>query len=184
MINFDAEFSKSLLKHITSIKDANDFFNSTNIDVILFHTELQRFNTFQHLANNPVSIAHTTIEISQGELTGLPFDLFTCVSGDFFTDFHYAVGTKFYNMLIVAPQLGATISVDPNELQDLIFAALSLKYMAQYASCLLSICQSSTPVPYKKVDELQQHKEMLETVVLPDFNIISYAKDFLDIAIA
>lgn len=179
MITFNKAFSNSLHCCLIAIKDANNFFNTTNIDIVLFKTHLQRFETVQHLPDNAVNHLHLTINLDETSPEQIDCDLFAGLTGNFFAEFKSAVDTDTFNSLVVAPQLGATISVPASTLIDYLNLALSIKYMAQYASAMQTICQAGTPISYSQLLKIQELKELMTTVIELDFTDIGQFDDFL-----
>lgn len=182
MITFNQNFYKNLARYVKQIHYVCEKLNSVDIVINAIHSNSFSFDTYQFKIDNPLNTNFITITLKEGEEGTLPVHLFSQLRVDFFDLFAHSVGKELFDLLVVCPQLDATFSIRPDQLDDVVLGALVLKYMHEYYMQMREICLIKETTESADVFNLLHLSNAITEIKLPDFKKVTFNRrgDFLD----
>lgn len=182
MITFNQKFYNNLARYVKQIQHVCEKLNSTDIVINAMHSNAFSFDTYQFKVDNPLRTNFVTVVLKEGEEGTLPVHLFGQLRVDFFDLFAQSVGKELFDLLVVCPQLDATFSIRPDQLDDVVLGALVLKYMHEYYMQVREICLIKETVDSADVFNLLHLSNAISDIKLPNFKNVTFNRwgNFLD----
>lgn len=169
MILFHDDFYVRLQMSVSAIANAYNFFDSTEITVIVITAETQRFDTYRYAPESFTRSVYLTIEVTEENKNSIPLHLFdTLQNQNFFEGLRKSIGEKYFTNLVLCSQASGKFMVEYNEFDDMLMAAQMFKNLSYFLYHMQQLCLRKTPIGADEFIRFQAIADSVSNATLPE----------------